>query len=50
VGRSVAAVLATDDLMSRTGTIQWVENLIDEFDLYDENGARPTVKYADRTH
>ena len=50
VGRSVAALLGTDDLMSRTGTIQWVENLVEEFDLYDENGSRPTVKYADRAH
>jgi len=48
VGRSVAALLATDDLMRRTGSIQWVENLIDEFDLYDENGSRPTLRYADR--
>ena len=50
VGRSVASLLQTDDLMSRTGSIQWVEDLISEFDLYDENGSRPTVKYADRTH
>lgn len=50
VGRAVAALLETDDLMTRTGSIQWVENLIDEFDLYDENGSRPTVRYADRAH
>ena len=50
VGRAVAALLETDDLMKRTGSIQWVENLIDEFDLYDENGSRPTVRYADRAH
>lgn len=50
VGRSVAALLATDNLMERTGTIQWVEDLVDEFDLYDENGSRPTVRYADRAH
>lgn len=48
VGRSVAALLASDDLMARTGTIQWVEDLVEEFDLYDENGARPTQKYAER--
>ncbi len=50
VGRAVAALLATDNLMERTGTIQWVEDVIDEFDLYDENGSRPTVRYADRAH
>ena len=50
VGRAVAALLATDDLMTRTGSIQWVENLVEEFDLYDENGSRPTVRYADRAH
>jgi len=50
VGRAVASLLATEDLMDRTGSIQWVENLIDEFDLYDEHGSRPTVRYADRAH
>jgi len=50
VGRAVAALLATDNLMERTGSIQWVENLIAEFDLYDEHGSRPTVRYADRAH
>ncbi len=50
VGRSVAALLTADNLMERTGTIQWVEDLVDEFDLYDENGSRPTVRYADRAH
>ena len=50
VGRSVAAPLTADNLMERTGTIQWVEDLVDEFDLYDENGSRPTVRYADRAH
>jgi NAD(P)-dependent dehydrogenase (short-subunit alcohol dehydrogenase family) len=48
VGRAVAAMLASDNLMARTGTIQWVEDLVEEFDLYDENGSRPTQKYADR--
>lgn len=50
VGRAVAALLETDNLMERTGTIQWVEDVVEEFDLYDENGSRPTVKYADRAH
>lgn len=50
VGRSVAALLASDNLMARSGSIQWVEDLVEEFDLYDEKGTRPTVKYADRAH
>lgn len=50
VGRSVAALLDSDNLMARSGTIQWVEDLVEEFDLYDEHGTRPTVRYADRTH
>ncbi|MBO6565889.1 MAG: SDR family NAD(P)-dependent oxidoreductase [Pseudomonadales bacterium] len=48
VGRSAASLLMQDDLMSRTGSIQWVEDLIEEFDLYDENGSRPTQRYAER--
>ena len=50
VGRAVVALLQTDNLMERTGTIQWVEDVVEEFDLYDENGSRPKVKYADRAH
>ena len=46
VGRSVAALVQAEGLIERTGSIQWVENLVDEFDLYDENGARPTQRYA----
>ena len=48
VGRAVAALLCADDLMSRTGSIQWVEDLAEEFDVLDENGTRPTEKYASR--
>ena len=48
VGRSVAALIGSDNLMARTGSIQWVEDLVEEFDLYDENGSRPTENYADR--
>ena len=48
VGRSVAALLTSDNLMSRTGSIQWVEDLVEEFDLYDENGGRPTQRYHTR--
>lgn len=41
VGRSVAALAQASDCMARSGSIQWVEDLVDEFDLYDENGNRP---------
>lgn len=41
VGRAAAALLAADDLMSRSGSIQWVEDLAEEFDILDENGRRP---------
>ena len=41
VGRAAAALLANDDLMARSGTIQWVEDLAEEFDILDENGRRP---------
>lgn len=48
VGRAVAALLQSNDLTSRSGSIQWVEDLVDEFDLYDEHGKRPTQRYAQR--
>ncbi len=48
VGRAAACLLMADDMMQRTGTIQWVEDLVEEFDLYDENGSRPTQRYASR--
>ena len=41
VGRCATALLASDVLMERTGTIQWVEDLGEEFDIVDENGRRP---------
>jgi len=41
VGRTAAALLGAPDLMDRTGTIQWVEDLAEEFDIVDENGKRP---------
>lgn len=41
VGRAAAALLAADDLMPRSGTIQWVEDLAEEFDIVDETGSRP---------
>ncbi len=48
VGRAATALLMSEDMMSRTGSIQWVEDLVEEFDLYDENGKRPTERYAAR--
>ena len=48
VGRSVAALAETGDLMGRSGSIQWVEDLAEEFDLRDETGSRPTEGYARR--
>ena len=41
VGRAAAALLSADDLMERSGSIQWVEDLAEEFDLLDEKGKRP---------
>ncbi len=41
VGRAAAALLGAPDRMKRSGTIQWVEDLAEEFDLYDEHGKRP---------
>ncbi|MFT7222420.1 MAG: dehydrogenase/reductase SDR family protein 1 [Candidatus Azotimanducaceae bacterium] len=48
VGRAAVELLMADDLMARTGSIQWVENLVEEFDLFDENGSRPTERFTDR--
>ena len=47
VGRSVAALAAATDLMQRSGSIQWVEDLGREFGLVDEFG-RPPAPYAKR--
>jgi dehydrogenase/reductase SDR family protein 1 len=41
VGRAAAALLGADDLSARSGTIQWVEDLAEEFDVVDEHGRRP---------
>ena len=48
VGRAAAALVASGDLMSRTGSVQWVEDLAEEFDVLDENGVRPTEGYPRR--
>jgi len=41
VGRAAAALLASHDLMDRSGTIQWVEDLAEEFDITNADGSRP---------
>ena len=41
VGRCIAALAGADDLMSRSGSIQWVEDLAEEFGVVDEFGRRP---------
>jgi dehydrogenase/reductase SDR family protein 1 len=41
VGRCVCALINSGDMMSRTGTIQWVQNLGEEFAVLDEHGKRP---------
>ena len=41
VGRATAALLAAEDLLNRSGSIQWVEDLAEEFDVVDEAGRRP---------
>lgn len=47
VGRTVAALAGAGDLMERSGSIQWVEDLAEEFDIVDEDGGRPPG-YAQR--
>jgi dehydrogenase/reductase SDR family protein 1 len=38
VGRTIAALAGAEDLMERSGSIQWVEDISREFDVKDENG------------
>jgi dehydrogenase/reductase SDR family member 1 len=38
VGRAIAALAIAPDLMERSGTIQWIEDISAEFDVRDENG------------
>lgn len=47
VGRAVGALATAPDLMERTGTVQWVEDLGREFGLVDEHG-RPPPPYGRR--
>lgn len=47
VGRTAAALAIAPDLMARSGSIQWVEDLAVEFDIVDEYGRQP-APYAKR--
>lgn len=47
VGRSVAALATSGDVMKRTGQVQWVEDLAGEFGFVDEHGKTPPG-YAQR--
>lgn len=47
VGRAIAALAVAPDLMERSGTIQWVEDIAEQFDILDEHGRRPP-SYAKR--
>ena len=47
VGRAAVCLLQANNLMDRSGSIQWVEDIIEEFNLFDENGKRPP-RYATR--
>ena len=47
VGRTAAALVTAPDLMERSGTIQWVEDLAVEFAVVDEYGRVPAA-YAKR--
>ena len=38
VGRTIAALARADDLMARSGSIQWCEDVSRELDVRDENG------------
>ena len=38
VGRTIAALAVAPDLMERSGSIQWCEDVSREFDVRDENG------------
>jgi hypothetical protein len=41
VGRALAALVSATDVLDRSGSIQWVEDLAEELDVVDEHGRRP---------
>lgn len=47
VGRCIVALATADDLMQRSGSIQWVEDIGRDFDIVDEHGRHP-APYAKR--
>ena len=47
VGRSIVALAMAPDLMARSGKIQWIEDIAEDFDVVDEFGNRP-AKYPGR--
>jgi NAD(P)-dependent dehydrogenase (short-subunit alcohol dehydrogenase family) len=47
VGRAIVALVGSPDLMQRSGTIQWIEDVADEFGVTDEHG-RELPRYARR--
>jgi dehydrogenase/reductase SDR family protein 1 len=47
VGRAIAALAVAPDLMERSGSIQWVEDVSEKFDVRDENG-RLAPRYHSR--
>lgn len=47
VGRTAVALITSGRVMDRSGSIQWVEDLGEEFDVRDESGNLPP-KYARR--
>ena len=48
VGRCIAALASAPDLMERSGSIQWVEDIGAEFGIVDEHGRSP-APYGRRT-
>ena len=48
VGRCIAALAGASDLMERSGSIQWVEDVGPEFGIVDEHGRSPAA-YGRRT-
>ncbi len=43
VGRAVAALAESGTLLGRSGSIQWVKDVAEEFDVVDETGSRPAA-------
>jgi hypothetical protein len=43
VGRCIAALAGAPDLMERSGSIQWVEDVGPEFGIVDEHGRSPAA-------